>query len=264
MQGTLSQISLNDILLLVTGGKKTGTLRLARGKETVEIYVVDGGIVHANCPIGEGEKALLYPVTWSEGTFALVSNGSPPAQTISKPSADLLAEVKGMSHEWERILQVIPTSKTVFRIADPGEEGNDAITVPHTGWRVLSKIDGYRDVQSIAELLRLPYAYTAKVIYNLYQAGLIEAASASPKAVVETMPANFFDRMAGKLTEFVGPMAPMIVRDQIAALGESPDAFPQSRLEELIESVSREIPEKKLKVPFQQQMSQEIRTFKSF
>jgi hypothetical protein len=265
MQGTLAQISLNDILLLITGGKKSGTLKLSRGKETVDIYVAEGNIVHATCPIGDGEKALLYPVTWTEGIFALVSNGTPPSQTINKSSAELLAEVKAMSQEWERILQVIPTSKTVFRIADPGEEGNGAITVPHTGWRVLSKIDGYRDVQSIAEVLRLPYAYTAKVLYNLHQAGLVETLSTSAKAsVVDTVPPGFFDRMIDRLTECVGPMAFMIIHDQIAVLGESPAAFPQTRLEELIELVSREISDNKLKAPFQQQMSDEIRTFKLF
>ena len=42
MQGNLAQISLNDILLLATGGKKSGVLKLSRGKETVEVYIADG------------------------------------------------------------------------------------------------------------------------------------------------------------------------------------------------------------------------------
>lgn len=265
MQGSLAQISLNDILLLITGGKKSGTLKLSRGKENVEIYVSEGNIVHAICPIGEGEKALLYPVTWNEGNFALVSNGTPPSQTINKASAELLAEVKAMSQEWERILQIIQSSKAVFRIADPGEEGNGAITVPHTGWRVLSKIDGYRDVQSIAEALRLPYAYTAKVLYNLHQSGLVEVVPTSTKASeVETIPDGFLDRMIEKLTECVGPMAFMIINDQVKFLGENPSTFPQARVEELLELVSHEIADNKLRTAFRQQMSEQIRSFKLF
>ena len=59
--------------------------------------------------------------------------------------------------------------KTILRIADLGEEQNGPVTVPHVGWRVLSKIDGNRSVQEIAEALRIPYAYTAKVIFNLHK-----------------------------------------------------------------------------------------------
>ena len=174
MQGNLAQISLNDILLLATGGKKSGVLKLSRGKETVEVYISDGNIIHATCPIGEGEKALLYPVTWGEGVFNLMPNGTPPTTTIKKTSAEILDEVKAMSREWETILEVIPSGKAVFRIADPGEAQSGPITVPYVGWRVLSKIDGSRTVQETAEILRIPFAYTAKVIFNLHKSGLVE------------------------------------------------------------------------------------------
>src|SRR5262245_66081358 len=90
MQGNLAQISLNDILLLATGGKKSGVLKLSRGKETVEVYISEGNIIHATCPIGEGEKALLYPVTWGEGAFTLMPNGTPATTTIRKTSAEIL------------------------------------------------------------------------------------------------------------------------------------------------------------------------------
>ena len=68
MQGNLSQIPLTDLLLLATSGRKSGVLKLAHGKESVEVFLSEGKIVHATCPIGEGDKALLYPVTWGEGT----------------------------------------------------------------------------------------------------------------------------------------------------------------------------------------------------
>src|SRR5207247_9377564 len=122
MQGNLSQISLNDILLLANGAKKSGVLKFSRGKENVEVYFDEGNIVHATCPIGDGEKAILYPVTWGEGTFTLLPNGTPPAPTIKKTSEEILEEVKVMSREWETIVDVITSGKTVFCIADLGEE----------------------------------------------------------------------------------------------------------------------------------------------
>src|SRR6266545_4374839 len=139
MQGNLSHISLTDLLLLVTSGKKSGVLKLARGKETVEVYLTDGKIVHATCPIGEGDKALLYPVTWGEGTFNLHPNGKPPVATINNTADEILDEVKAMTREWETILDVIPSGKAVFRIANLPEDNTGPITIPNVGWRVLSK-----------------------------------------------------------------------------------------------------------------------------
>ena len=264
MQGNLSHISLTDLLLLATSGKKSGVLKLARGKETVEVYLTDGNIVHATCPIGDGEKAILYPVTWGEGTFNLHPNGAAPVATIKKTSAEILDEVKAMTHEWETILDVIPSGKTIFRIANLPNDHTGPITVPNVGWRVLSKLDGLRTVQEISEILRIPFAYTAKVIFSLYQSHLVEVAQPIAKPVANTVPPALLNRVASILTEIIGPMAPLVLRDQIEALGESPDGLPESKLDELITLVSREISDAKLKNNFEQSIFQEISNFKRF
>ena len=265
MEGNLSQISLNDILLLATGGKKSGALKLTRGKETVEIFFSDGEIIHATCPIGEGEKALLYPVTWGEGTFNLLPlNGSSPASTINKNSTQILEEVKAMSREWETILDVIPSGKAVFRIADLSEEQNGPITVPHVGWRVLSKIDGRRNVQEVAELLRVPYAYTAKVIFNLHKARLVEVVPPASKPVTAVVPASLLVRLGSILMDVIGPIAPVVLSDHIHSLDENEDSFPEARLNELMGLLSREIADGRLRNRFEEQVAQEVSTFKKF
>jgi hypothetical protein len=264
MQGNLSQISLNDILMLATGGKKSGVLKLSRGKENVEVYLVEGRIVHATCPIGDGEKALLYPVTWGEGTFALLPNGVSPTATIKKSSAEILDEVKAMSREWENILEVIPSGKTIFRIADLGEEQNGPVTVPHVGWRVLSKIDGSRSVQEIAESLRIPYAYAAKVIFNLHKSALVELVASSGRSGGDIVPAQVLGQIIMLLTDILGPMASLVVRDQIESLGEAQDRFPESKLEELIGQIGKEIGNDKLRQKFEESAYHEMSNVKRF
>jgi len=264
MQGNLSQISLSDLLLLTTTGKKSGVLKLAHGKETVEVYLTDGQIIHATCPIGEGEKALLYPVTWDEGTFNLLPNGAAPAATVKKSSSEILDEVKAMTREWETILEVIPSGKAVFRIADLPADNTGPINVPNVGWRVLSKLDGAHSVQEIAEMLRIPFAYAAKVIYSLHKAGLVEPAATAGKVVREVVSSALLNRLKIILTEVMGPMAPLVLRDQIEALGESAEAFPEAKLDELLTLVGREISDGKLKQKFEESMFQEISNFKRF
>jgi Domain of unknown function (DUF4388) len=264
MQGNLSQISLNDILMLATGGKKSGVLKLSRGKETVEVYLVDGSIIHATCPIGDGDKALLYPVTWGEGNFALLPTATQPSVTINKSSSEILDEVKAMSREWENILEVIPSGKAILRIADLGEEQNGPVTVPHVGWRVLSKIDGNRSVQEIAEALRIPYAYTAKVIFNLHRSGLVEIVAPSSRPTNDLVPSPVLGQVIALLTDIMGPMASLVVRDQIEALGETRDRFPESKLGELIRDLAKEIGDTKLRHKFEESAHQEISNIKRF
>jgi general secretion pathway protein A len=82
-----------------------------------------------------------------------------------------------------------------------------------------------------------------------------EASPAESRANVLTP--EFLKSMIISLTEAMGPMAPLVLRDQVSALGEEFDAFPKSRLPELVESTSCEILEDSLRRRFQQIMSQE-------
>jgi hypothetical protein len=263
MQGNLRQIGLNDLLLLATNGKKSGVLKLARGKETVEVFFNSGVIVHASCPIGDGEKALLYPVTWTDGTFSLEPEGAPSTTTIQKSAAELLSEIESVTHEWKTILEVIPSSKAVFRLADMSDDQSTPITIPQVGWRVLCRLDGVRTIEEIADQLRIPFAYVAKVLFNLHKSGLVEAASApAAEQVVKIVPQGLLNRMTSVLMEMIGPMAPLVLRDQMKALGASANNMPEHKLDDLIMLVGLEIPDSKLKKKFEETMAREIAEFK--
>jgi hypothetical protein len=74
---------------------------------------------------------------------------------------------------------------------------------------------------------------------------------------------QFFDRMTRAATEAMGPMANRIVVDQISALGESRQAFPQGKLAELVLRVSVEILNETMRDSFQKTMVREIATLKT-
>jgi hypothetical protein len=75
-------------------------------------------------------------------------------------------------------------------------------------------------------------------------------ASNGTNAAHPTMAPDFFDRVTHELTQIMGPMAPIIVRDKVAALGESMEKFPNSRVRELIEVLSKQILNENLKTSF--------------
>jgi hypothetical protein len=74
-----------------------------------------------------------------------------------------------------------------------------------------------------------------------------------------TVPQEFFEHMTSKLTEAAGPMAPLIIRDHIAMLGESREAFSKSRLKELVDLVGEEILNENQRSIFKQKMQEVIR-----
>ena len=93
--------------------------------------------------------------------------------------------------------------------------------------------------------------------------GVKEKPAGSPKVKVPAVTSNdqgnvaqqavapdFFDLMSQELTALIGPQAPMSVRKHVAALGESMEKFPKSRLAELLEILSKEIVNEPLRIGF--------------
>jgi general secretion pathway protein A len=79
---------------------------------------------------------------------------------------------------------------------------------------------------------------TATVVYSRDAKSNISTTSKYGSGVVS---AQFLDYMISVLTEAMGPMASVIVYEQIAAMSESVAEFPKRRVVELIEQTTREI-----------------------
>jgi general secretion pathway protein A len=111
-----------------------------------------------------------------------------------------------------------------------------------------------------------------------FGAGLAEARSAiarlepKPAAVKQVfqnlpstafVPAGFLNTLAAALTDAMGPMSKIVLRDQIKTLGESSERFPHSKVDMLLESVSREILDEGMRTQFRHHMLEQIRTLRA-
>ncbi len=105
-------------------------------------------------------------------------------------------------------------------------------------------------------------------VYRSHYTNYAEIITENPTTVASVMtevngkvtPPQFLDSIRAALTEFIGPIASVIVSQKIAALGESQHAFPQGRIEELIEAVAQEILDTKSKISFREQCSDWVRS----
>jgi hypothetical protein len=88
----------------------------------------------------------------------------------------------------------------------------------------------------------------------------ISSQMVKPEAVVS--PA-FLNRLMDIFMESVGPVAPYIVGHHIGLLGESKDAFPKSRIGELVKSLAPEISQPEIRLRFQAKIAAEIRNLEN-
>jgi type II secretory pathway predicted ATPase ExeA len=72
------------------------------------------------------------------------------------------------------------------------------------------------------------------------------------------IPQEFFKKMAEALTDAMGPMAVLVLRDRIAALGEKAEEFPIVRLPELVGAIKQEILSEALRLRFEEQIATQI------
>ena len=91
----------------------------------------------------------------------------------------------------------------------------------------------------------------------------LKAPSPAEKVPPElTIDGTFFAQMEHELTKVMGPVATLVIDDEMAALGAAKDSFPRDRVAELVEKISAEITDEGKRASFQQTMLEAMGTFR--
>jgi hypothetical protein len=92
VSGSLSEMSLPDMVQVLWHGRKTGSLKIRAAGEAGEIHFVTGAIYNALWANLRGEEAFYAMLALSEGEFALDPNFTAPQQVIQDSPEALLLE----------------------------------------------------------------------------------------------------------------------------------------------------------------------------
>ncbi len=148
-------------------------------------------------------------------------------------------------------------SQVIFRLSQHDIAGE--VNLKPQAWRVLSVIDGSHTVAQVAESVGLGEDVVAGIVEMLFKSGFLELAPGSPSMPRPTLDSQVFANLSKELTRVMGPMAEIILDEEIAALGEKREQFPVERLPELVERLSASIRVDSKRVEFQQTMLEIIR-----
>ncbi|HVE82398.1 MAG TPA: DUF4388 domain-containing protein [Myxococcales bacterium] len=173
IEGNLSQLSLPDLVQILSMNKRTGRLTLLRGTERGEIHVADGRPVNARVGAVEGEKALFRLLSWTEGTFELVTAAPAGKPRIQRSMDDALLEGMRHSDEVARLLASLPPRNASLQVSAEVELPTD----PHpVAAQVLELL---RQPRTLAELLDLAQPTDLDVLSalaTLMQKGVVRVA----------------------------------------------------------------------------------------
>lgn len=122
--------------------------------------------------------------------------------------------------------------------------------------KVLMALDGKKDLGRVAGELRMELGLLKKIIQLLYRKKLIRKI----EETVRVIDGDFFDFLNAQLSRAVGPIAEILIEDEIAEFSPNPNAVPCSRSAELVEVLARQIPREEKKVEFQKAMIEIIRS----
>jgi hypothetical protein len=190
-QGSIQELPVPDIIQLVSVSGKTGMFMLVRGGERGYIYLKNGRIVHAELGNLRGEEAVYALAIWSSGDFQFSPGKETETATIEKTNTSLLMEAARRLDEWKVLARKIPGVEYV-PVLKPREIG-EPITLSPPEWNVVMHVDGRRTVEELARAMSSNSFDTAKILYGLVTADLVEmrtreavarlSAAAMPSAV---------------------------------------------------------------------------------
>jgi hypothetical protein len=171
-QGSIQELPVPDIIQLVSVSGKTGMFMLVRGSERGYIFLRNGRIVHAELGSVSGEEAVYALAIWSTGDFQFTPGKETDKVTIDKTNTSLLMEAARRLDEWKVLGRKIPgvDAIPVLKSRDQGAP----VTLSPPEWNTVIRIDGRKTVEEVARASGSNSFDTAKVIYGLVTADLVE------------------------------------------------------------------------------------------
>lgn len=172
LQGSLSELSLPDVIQLVSVSGKTGAFNIRRDGEEGKIYLRDGQIVDAEVGRLRGETAVYELAIWSSGEFAFNPGEVTNQVTVKRSNANLMMEAARRLDEWRVLSRKIP-SLDMVPYFPPREAGQDQVTLSPQEWVLVTKIDGSRSIEQVAELLGWAAFDVSKLLFGMVTSGLV-------------------------------------------------------------------------------------------
>jgi CheY-like chemotaxis protein len=183
VRGNLQQVSILDLLQLLSMNRRSGTLSITTQAGAGEVRLADGEIVDAVYRRLEGEKALFRLFGENEGLFSFTSGGPQPLRRIVLATRMLLLE--GMRHvdEVRQRASVIAAADEAFLAIVPPDSATD-----EAERRVLEVLSTPRALSELLDDVPLSDLGVLETLTRLLEAGQVRRIAAGVERVELAQP----------------------------------------------------------------------------
>jgi len=222
--GSLSEMSVVDLLQTIDVSRKSGVLTLVSSDAQEGMISFDSGaVINATVEDLVGEDAVYRHLLWRDGTFDLeFRRVSLSERTVHRTTQALLMEGMRRLDEWSRLSELLPSFDTVLevdaemlreRLRDMPDEQNEMVRL----------IDGKRSVGQVLRTHGGDHVEALRKVVDLYFEGMVRevgriqdsipiltkvsvrASAPPPKEGINTIPGP-----AGLPTAVSVPAAPLV------------------------------------------------------
>ena len=144
-------------------------------------------------------------------------------------------------------------SSTVFKRIVRDDIGE--YPLDHQMLAVFMELDGKAPLGVVARKAGLNMSTMREIIAKLMQNGLVEKVGQE----TVTLDKDIFDYLVAQLSLAIGPIAEVLIEDEIYMLGHEISQFPGHRVADLVRNLAREIRRKEKKDVFLKMMATKIR-----
>ena len=172
LQGSLSELPLPDVIQLVSVSGKTGAFEIQGEHEAGSIFLRDGQIVDATVGHLRGDAAVYEMAIWSQGFFVFRPGEETPEVTIHISNANLMMEAARRLDEWRVLSRKIPSLDLVPYFTTR-EKGTDQVTLSPQEWILVTRINGERSIEEIANQLGWTPFDVSKLLFGMVTTSLV-------------------------------------------------------------------------------------------
>lgn len=172
-RGDLLQVSIPDLLQLLSMNRRSGTLAVTTALGLGEVRLAEGEIVDAVYRRLEGEKALFRMLGESEGSFSFASGTPQFLQRIEIPTRTLLMEgMRQIDEAARRRKSIGDDGGALLAIAPPSKDAPDVVQ------RILEVLTAPRTLPELLDEVPLSDLVVLDALDQLLGSGLVRKIAA--------------------------------------------------------------------------------------